>query len=59
MSVRLTRVPDDRFRSVYVERPSKKGASDAEGGGDTRVQGDSQPDYKMKPNTGRKRASKK
>ena len=54
----LVRVPDDRFANVWLEGPVRTG-SPAEGDPSSSVQGDDQPLYKMKPNTGRFRRGTK
>ena len=52
---------DDRHRIVYTERPPRSVRKDStmEEAGSTRVRADTQPVWKMKPDTGRLRRGKK
>lgn len=58
--VTTQKLADDRYRIICVERP-KRGDKDVapEGAASSRVKADSQPEYRMKPNTGRIRRGKR
>ena len=53
---RMIRITDDRYSHVYLEQPLSKSTGEHESG--ARVKGDTQPVYKLKPNTGRLRRGK-
>lgn len=66
MRVRTVRLPDDRYRHIYVVRqPGPRGGHTVAGESHKRkevggkVKADTEPEYRMKPNTGGIRRGKK